>query len=129
MKMTEKIDKLMAEKDINNHYELSRISGVPYTTIKGLYEKGYSNAKLPTLLSLARTLGCTLDYLADDSVEINTKKSTAIESGSRQSDSKEKVLDSIMQKIAQLAQQNPERLSALDQMIDLTSKLGNSRKE
>ena len=71
MGLTEKLDMLMKDRNINKA-ELSRASGVPYTTIDGFYKKGSDNAKLSTLKKLCNYFGCTLDYLADDSVAEQT---------------------------------------------------------
>ena len=68
MSLTDKLDLLMKEKKINKA-ELARESGIPYTTIDGFYKKGSENAKLSTLKKLCSYFGCTLDYLADDSVD------------------------------------------------------------
>lgn len=68
MKLTEKLDMLMKERRITKA-ELARESGIPYTTITSLYDKGYENAKLSTLKRLADYFGCSLDYIADDDVE------------------------------------------------------------
>lgn len=65
--LTEKLDLLLSERALNRS-QLASLSGVPYTTIASLYEKGADNAKRTTLLALAKTLGVSLDYLADDSV-------------------------------------------------------------
>ena len=67
MTLTDKLDLLLNERGLNKS-QLSALSGVPYTTIASLYEKGAENAKRSTLLSLARCLNVSLDYLADDSV-------------------------------------------------------------
>ena len=67
MGLTDKLDILMKERNINKA-ELARESGVPYTTIDGFYKKGSENAKLSTLKKLCAYLGCSLDYLADDTV-------------------------------------------------------------
>ena len=66
--LTEKLDLLMEERGLNKS-QLSAQSGVPYTTIVSLYEKGAQNAKRSTLLSLSRFFNVSLDYLADDSIE------------------------------------------------------------
>ena len=63
--LTEKLDVLMDERELNKS-QLAAQSGVPYTTIVSLYEKGAENAKRSTLLSLARFFNVSLDYLADD---------------------------------------------------------------
>lgn len=67
MGLTDKLDILMKEKNINKA-ELARESGVPYTTIDGFYKKGSENAKLSTLKKLCAYFNCSLDFLADDSV-------------------------------------------------------------
>lgn len=69
MKLTEKLDLLIKEKGITLA-DVARESGVPYTTIKSLYDKGYENAKLSTLKKLADYFGCSLDYIADDNTTI-----------------------------------------------------------
>ena len=68
MDFLEKLDKLMEERNINKN-QLSKGSGVPYTTIVGFYNKGTDNVKLSTLKKLAVYFGCSLDYLADDDVD------------------------------------------------------------
>jgi len=78
MRLTEKLDMLMREKGITKA-NLARESGIPYTTIASLYDKGYENAKLSTQRKLANYFGCSLDFIADDNVdERGTKKTTAI---------------------------------------------------
>lgn len=67
MGLTDKLDLLMKEKNINKA-ELARESGVPYTTIDGFYKKGSENAKLSTLKKLCSYFNCSLDFLADDDV-------------------------------------------------------------
>lgn len=68
MDLLEKLDNLMAERGLNKS-TLAQGSGVPYTTIDGLYKKGYENMKLSTLQKLCEYLGVTLDYLAKGSIE------------------------------------------------------------
>ena len=65
MSLTEKLDTIMSEKKINKS-ELANGSGVPYTTIVGLYKKGYENVKLSTLKKLSDFLGCSIDYLVGE---------------------------------------------------------------
>ena len=45
--------------------ELSRGSGIPYTTIDGWFKKGGDSVRLATLKRLAEYLGVSLDTLAD----------------------------------------------------------------
>ena len=64
----------MKDRNINKS-QLSKESGVPYTTIYGFYKKGTDNIKLSTLKKLSSYFGCSLDYLADDDISedsINT---------------------------------------------------------
>ena len=68
MKLIDKLDILMKEKEINKK-ELSRQAKIPYTTIVNFYEKGTDNVKLSTLLKLSRYFSVTLDYIADDDIE------------------------------------------------------------
>ena len=68
MKLTDKLDILMDEKGINK-MELSKLSGIPYTTIVNFYVRGTDNSKLSTLLRLAKYFNVTLDYIADDDEE------------------------------------------------------------
>jgi DNA-binding Xre family transcriptional regulator len=67
MKLTDKLDVLMKERDINKR-ELSKQSGIPYMTIVNFYELGTDNIKLSTLMKLKKYFNVTLDYLADDDV-------------------------------------------------------------
>lgn len=78
MKLTEKLDVLMKEKGISKA-DLARESGIPYTTIASLYDKGYENVKLSTLKKLADYFNCSLDYIADDNIdEKDAQKTTTI---------------------------------------------------
>ncbi len=63
--MTEKLDILMAERNINKS-QLSRLSGIPYMTIVNFYEKGTENIKRSTLVKLSRFFDVTVDYLVID---------------------------------------------------------------
>lgn len=67
MSFITKLDKLMQERNINKS-QLSKESGIPYTTIDGFYKKGTDNIKLSTLKKLAAYFNCSLGYLADDDI-------------------------------------------------------------
>ena len=66
MSFLERLEYLMKKHGIKNNSELSKLSGVPYTTIDGFYKKGYDNVKLSTLRKLSACLDCSIDYLVDD---------------------------------------------------------------
>lgn len=65
MNFTDKLNVLMEKKNIRIS-DLSRGSGIPYTTIDGFYKKGYSNIKLSTLRQLAEYFDVSIDYLVND---------------------------------------------------------------
>ena len=67
MSVSEKLQKFMDEKGYSKA-DVSRLSGIPYTTIDGLFKKGDDNTKLSTLKKLAKLIGCGLDELADDNL-------------------------------------------------------------
>lgn len=69
MDFLDRLRDLSKKKGIMNNMQLSKASGVPYTTIDGFYRVGYDNAKLSTLKKLAKTLDCTLEYLVNGDVE------------------------------------------------------------
>lgn len=65
MSFTERLEYLMKKNGIRNKAELAKLSGIPYTTIDGIYKKGSDNIKLSTLKKLAACLHCSLDFLAE----------------------------------------------------------------
>jgi len=101
MKFTEKLDKLMQERDINK-VTLAKESGVPYTTIDGLYKKGSDNTKLSTLRKLSSYLKCSLDYLVDDEIEndfnITTEQFDANELTKEEKEDIQRYIDFVLSK-------------------------------
>ena len=67
MNFLEKIDRLMFDRGINRH-TLAAQSGIPYTTIMGLYTKGYDKVQLSTLKRLCDYFGVSLDYLVTEDI-------------------------------------------------------------
>ena len=67
MNLLEKITYLMNENGLNKR-TLSQASGVPYTTIDGLYKKGYEGARMSTIKALAGFFGVTLDSFCRDDI-------------------------------------------------------------
>lgn len=72
MSFTDRLEYLMRKNGIRNKSELSKQSGIPYTTIDGIYKKGSDNIKLSTLKKLAACLYCSLDFLAECEPTPNT---------------------------------------------------------
>lgn len=83
MTMLEKINHLMDERRINKH-ELSKLSGIPYTTLDGLYKKGYEGVRLPTFRALCDFFGVTMDSMAWDENEIVYRKDLKVPDLSRE---------------------------------------------
>ena len=72
MGMIEKLELLMNEHGLSKA-ELSRQARIPYTTIDGFWKRGTDNLQRSSLLKLAKCFNCTLDYLADDAIDINNE--------------------------------------------------------
>ena len=68
MNFFEKLEYLMYRDGIKNLKVMSEKSGIPYTTLKGLYTRGVENIKLTTLHKLSRFFDTTLDYLMNDEI-------------------------------------------------------------
>lgn len=72
MGMIDKLELLMSERGLDKA-ALSRDTGIPYTTVDGFWKKGTENIKRSSLLKLTRYFDCTLDYLADDNIDIHSE--------------------------------------------------------
>ena len=68
MNVLDKLTYLMNKQGLNKS-TLSQASNIPYTTIDGLYKKGYEKSKMSTLKALADFFGVTLDSFCNDSVD------------------------------------------------------------
>lgn len=66
------LEKLMNEKNINLN-QLSKLSGIPYMTLKNFWVKDYKNIKLSTLRQLANFFNVSLDYLITGNVTDDEK--------------------------------------------------------
>lgn len=78
MTLLEKLDMLKKTTGDTNA-SLARNSGIPYTTIDGLYKKGYSNMKLSTIQALCDYFGVSLDYLAKDEIDQHEQKELTLD--------------------------------------------------
>ena len=47
---------------------LSRKSGVPYTTIDGLFKKGFANARISTIEAICTAYNVSMDFLIRDDI-------------------------------------------------------------
>lgn len=68
MNMLEKINGLMKERGLNKH-TLAEQSGIPYSTIVGIYSKDYKKIKLSTLRRLSDFFKVTMEYLGNDEID------------------------------------------------------------
>ncbi|MDR0964502.1 MAG: helix-turn-helix domain-containing protein [Clostridium sp.] len=67
MDFLEKLDFLMKREGYNKH-SLAEASGIPYTTIDGIYKRGYDRLQLPTIKRISNFFGTTLDYWVLDDI-------------------------------------------------------------
>lgn len=77
MNFLEKLDALKAQSGDNN-LTLSKKTGIPASTIYGLYKKGYENMQLSTLQSICDYFNVSLDYLAKDGEASNANSAEAL---------------------------------------------------
>ena len=78
MDFLDRLRMLARNKGLDNNMQLSKASGVPYTTLDNFYRNGYENVKLSTLKKLAGCLDCTIEYLVNGSGECDAPSSEAI---------------------------------------------------
>ena len=78
MTLLEKIDYLSKNRNLNKR-QLSVQSGIPYSTIDGLYKVGYENMRLPTFRTLCDFFGVTMESMAYDEKEIEYRSDRAME--------------------------------------------------
>lgn len=74
MKFSEKIDKLLIDNNIKNLRKLAEEVDIPYTTLWDYYssQTRLEKANLSYIKKIAKRLGCTVDYLAYDDIEVPT---------------------------------------------------------
>lgn len=65
MNMIEKIQLMMSERALTKA-DVAKGSDIPYTTIDGLFKKGFENTRFPTLRKLALFFDVSMEYLIMD---------------------------------------------------------------
>ncbi len=65
MNMIEKIQLMMTERGLTKA-DVAKGSDIPYTTIDGLFKKGFENTRFPTLRKLALFFDVSMEYLIMD---------------------------------------------------------------
>ena len=80
--------RILMEKNGDNNSTLAKKSGIPYTTIDGLFKRGWEKAQLSTIQKICQHYGVLLDYmvygaegLSDDAQEIAAKYETLDSTG------------------------------------------------
>ncbi len=61
----DRLNRLMDEKGLNQ-YKLAELSGVPYPTIKSMFQRRTHSVDLTTIVKLAYGLGVSASELIDD---------------------------------------------------------------
>lgn len=69
MNFLDKLDLLCFQQKLSRR-QFSVKSGIPYTTIDGLYKRGYERMQLCTLVSICDFFQVTMDSMARDDQEI-----------------------------------------------------------
>jgi transcriptional regulator with XRE-family HTH domain len=80
MTFLEKLDMLMAHKNINPHI-LSKETDIPYTTIRNWYANGIDSVKLSTVEKLADYFNVSLDFFADRNTNTEYIKNAPADEG------------------------------------------------
>ena len=62
MDFLERLKMLMCKHDDNNS-SLAKKSGIPYTTIDGLFKRGWEKAQISTIQKICNYYGVSLDYM------------------------------------------------------------------
>lgn len=68
MKRGEYLLKVIEERGLNV-MSLSKITGVPYTTIRSMIERNLSNASIDNVLKICKALGISADILANEEIK------------------------------------------------------------
>lgn len=55
--------RVLMEKNGDNNSTLSKKSGIPYTTIDGLFKRGWEKAQISTIQNICKHYGVSLDYM------------------------------------------------------------------
>lgn len=70
MDLIEKLNYLMKCNNIKNTAQLSRETGIPYTTLKSIFDGDVNDIRLSTSRKLCDYFNITLDDLLDDNIEL-----------------------------------------------------------
>ncbi len=68
MNLLQKLTVLM-DQNGDSVASLARKSGLPYTTVDGLFKKGFANARITTIERICDAYGVSMDYLIRDEID------------------------------------------------------------
>lgn len=71
MNLLEKLNILMNKNNIKNTAQLSKLTSVPYTTLKSIFDGQVNSISLSTSRKLCNFFNITLDELLDDNIELS----------------------------------------------------------
>lgn len=71
MELIQKLQILMKKNNIKNISQLSKETGIPYTTLKSIFDGDVNDIRLSTSRKLCDFFKITLDELLDDDISLN----------------------------------------------------------
>lgn len=71
MDLIQKLKLLMEKNSIKNISQLSKLTNIPYTTLKSIFDGDVNDVRLSTSRKLCNFFHITLDELLDDDVPLN----------------------------------------------------------
>lgn len=76
MDLINKLHTLMERNDIKNIAQLSKVTKLPYTTLKSIFDGDVNDIRLSTSKKICDFFNITLDSLLNDNIELHTMPST-----------------------------------------------------
>lgn len=71
MDLLQKLNLLMKKNNIKNIAQLSKLTELPYTTLKSIFDGDVNDIRLSTSKKICNTFNITLDELLNDNIELN----------------------------------------------------------
>lgn len=74
MDLIQKLNTLMKKNNIKNIAQLSKLTELPYTTLKSIFDGDVNDIRLSTSQKICSTFGITLDELLNDNIDLEQLK-------------------------------------------------------
>lgn len=71
MDLLQKLNTLMKKNNVKNIAQLSKLTELPYTTLKSIFDGDVNDIRLSTSRKICNTFNITLDELLNDNLELN----------------------------------------------------------